>query len=135
VAVATDREYGLFIGGESTEPASWRPSGPGDAARGNRVAARIKAGTVGINMPYSACPGIPFGGYKQSGYGRELGLETLDLYLGTKSVVVSTHSVRSIPSGSRRERRADGGRRGTRVAAVLVDSGLEYPAGRCPRLS
>jgi acyl-CoA reductase-like NAD-dependent aldehyde dehydrogenase len=46
--------------------------------------------TVGINMPYTAFPGIPFGGYKQSGFGRELGLETLELYLETKSVLVST---------------------------------------------
>ena len=62
----------------------------GDPARGHRIAARIKSGTVGINMPYTAFPGIPFGGYKQSGFGRELGLETLDLYLETKSVIVST---------------------------------------------
>ena len=61
----------------------------GDPARGHRVARRIKAGTVGINMPYTAFPGIPFGGYKQSGFGRELGLETLELYLETKSVIVS----------------------------------------------
>ena len=50
----------------------------GDPARGHRVAQPIKAGTVGINMPYTAFPGIPFGGYKQSGFGRELGLEALD---------------------------------------------------------
>ena len=62
----------------------------GDPARGHRVASRIKAGTVGINMPYTAFPGIPFGGYKQSGFGRELGLETLELYLETKSVIVNT---------------------------------------------
>jgi acyl-CoA reductase-like NAD-dependent aldehyde dehydrogenase len=62
----------------------------GDPARGHRLARRIKAGTVGINMPYTAFPGIPFGGYKQSGFGRELGLETLELYLETKSVLVST---------------------------------------------
>jgi aldehyde dehydrogenase (NAD+)/betaine-aldehyde dehydrogenase len=41
-------------------------------------------------MPYTAFPGIPFGGYKQSGFGRELGLETLGLYLETKSVLVAT---------------------------------------------
>ena len=57
---------------------------------GTGVAARIKSGTVGINMPYTAFPGIPFGGYKQSGFGRELALETLDLYLETKSVIVNT---------------------------------------------
>jgi acyl-CoA reductase-like NAD-dependent aldehyde dehydrogenase len=62
----------------------------GDPARGHRVAAKIKSGTVGINMPYTAFPGIPFGGYKQSGFGRELGIETLELYLETKSVIVST---------------------------------------------
>ena len=45
----------------------------GDPARGHRLARRIKAGTVGINMPFTAFPGIPFGGYKQSGFGRELG--------------------------------------------------------------
>jgi aldehyde dehydrogenase (NAD+)/betaine-aldehyde dehydrogenase len=62
----------------------------GDPARGHRLARRIKAGTVGINMPFTAFPGIPFGGYKHSGFGRELGLETLELYLETKSVIVST---------------------------------------------
>jgi acyl-CoA reductase-like NAD-dependent aldehyde dehydrogenase len=62
----------------------------GDPARGHRLARRIKAGTVGINMPYTAFPGIPFGGYKQSGFGRELGLETLESYLETKSVIAST---------------------------------------------
>jgi aldehyde dehydrogenase (NAD+)/betaine-aldehyde dehydrogenase len=62
----------------------------GDPGRGHRLARRIKAGTIGINMPYTAFPGIPFGGYKHSGFGRELGLDTLDLYLETKSVIVST---------------------------------------------
>ena len=41
-------------------------------------------------MPYTAFRGIPFGGYKQSGFGRELALETLKLYLETKSVIVNT---------------------------------------------
>jgi acyl-CoA reductase-like NAD-dependent aldehyde dehydrogenase len=79
IRIANDVQYGLMA-------TVWT----GDPARGHRVAARIKAGTVGINMPYTAFPGIPFGGYKQSGFGRELGLETLDLYLETKSVLVST---------------------------------------------
>jgi acyl-CoA reductase-like NAD-dependent aldehyde dehydrogenase len=61
-----------------------------DPARGHRLARQIKSGLIGINMPYTAFPGIPFGGYKQSGFGRELGLETLELYLETKSVIVST---------------------------------------------
>jgi acyl-CoA reductase-like NAD-dependent aldehyde dehydrogenase len=79
IKIANDVRYGLMA-------TVWT----GDPARGHRIAARIKAGTVGINMPYTAFPGIPFGGYKQSGFGRELGLETLDLYLETKSVIVNT---------------------------------------------
>jgi len=79
IRIANDVRYGLMA-------TVWT----GDPARGHRVAARIKSGTVGINMPYTAFPGIPFGGYKQSGFGRELGLEALDLYLETKSVIVST---------------------------------------------
>ena len=77
--LANDVRYGLMA-------TIWT----GDPARGHRLARRIKAGTVGINMPYTAFPGIPFGGYKQSGFGRELGLETLESYLETKSVIVST---------------------------------------------
>ena len=79
IRIANDVRYGLMA-------TVWT----GDPARGHRVASRIKAGTVGINMPYAAFPGIPFGGYKQSGFGRELALDTLELYLETKSVLVST---------------------------------------------
>ena len=50
-------------------------------------------------MPYTAFPGIPFGGYKQSGFGRELALETLDLYLETKSVVTYTGTRPTNPFG------------------------------------
>jgi aldehyde dehydrogenase (NAD+)/betaine-aldehyde dehydrogenase len=79
IRIANDVRYGLMA-------TVWT----GDPGRGHRLAAKIKSGTVGINMPYTAFPGIPFGGYKQSGFGRELGLETLDLYLETKSVIVNT---------------------------------------------
>ena len=79
VALANDTKYGLYA-------TVWT----GNPARAHRLARGIKAGTVGVNMPYTAFPGIPFGGYKQSGFGRELGLETLELYLETKSVLVST---------------------------------------------
>jgi aldehyde dehydrogenase (NAD+)/betaine-aldehyde dehydrogenase len=77
--IANDTKYGLFA-------TVWT----GDPARGHRLARQIKSGMVGINTPYTAFPGIPFGGYKQSGFGRELGLETLEDYLETKSVLVST---------------------------------------------
>jgi acyl-CoA reductase-like NAD-dependent aldehyde dehydrogenase len=81
IRIANDVRYGLMA-------TVWT----GDPARGHRLASRIKAGTVAINTPYTAFPGIPFGGYKQSGFGRELGLETLELYLETKSVLVGTGS-------------------------------------------
>ena len=81
VRLANDVRYGLMA-------TVWTQ----DPARAHRVASRIKSGTVGINMPYTAFPGIPFGGYKQSGFGRELAVETLDLYLETKSVVTYTGS-------------------------------------------
>jgi acyl-CoA reductase-like NAD-dependent aldehyde dehydrogenase len=79
IRIANDVRYGLFA-------TVWT----GDPARGHRVARAIKAGMVGINTPYTAFPGIPFGGYKQSGFGRELSIDTLDLYLETKGVLVST---------------------------------------------
>jgi betaine-aldehyde dehydrogenase len=81
IRIANDVRYGLMA-------TVWT----GDPARGPRLASRIKAGTVAINTPYTAFPGIAFGGYKQSGFGRELGLETLELYLETKSVLVGTGS-------------------------------------------
>ncbi|HEY2073812.1 MAG TPA: aldehyde dehydrogenase family protein [Gaiellaceae bacterium] len=79
IRIANDVRYGLFA-------TVWT----GDPARGHRVARAIKAGMVGINTPYTAFPGIPFGGYKQSGFGRELSIDALELYLETKGVLVST---------------------------------------------
>jgi acyl-CoA reductase-like NAD-dependent aldehyde dehydrogenase len=79
IAIANDVKYGLFA-------TVWT----GDPARGHRAARAIKSGMVGLNTPYTAFPGIPFGGYKQSGFGRELSIETLELYLETKGVLVST---------------------------------------------
>ena len=79
VRLANDVRYGLMA-------TVWT----GDPGRGHRVAQQVQAGTVGVNMPYTAFPGIPFGGYKQSGFGRELGIEALDEYLETKSVITYT---------------------------------------------
>jgi aldehyde dehydrogenase (NAD+)/betaine-aldehyde dehydrogenase len=79
VRIANDVKYGLMA-------TVWT----GDPARGHRVARAIKSGMVGINMPFTAFPGIPFGGYKQSGFGRELSIDTLELYLETKGVLFST---------------------------------------------
>ena len=88
VRIANDVKYGLMA-------TVWT----GDPGRGHRVASRIKSGTVGINMPYTAFPGIPFGGYKQSGFGRELAIEAIDLYLETKSVVTYTGTRPTNPFG------------------------------------
>lgn len=56
----------------------------------HELSARIKAGMVGINQHGSPNIFAPFGGYKQSGWGREFGAESLDLYLETKTVVLCT---------------------------------------------
>jgi aldehyde dehydrogenase (NAD+) len=54
---------------------------------------------VGINMQYTVFPGIPFSAYRQSGFGRELSIVTLELYLGTKGVLFSTSAKPFNPFG------------------------------------
>ena len=55
----------------------------------HKMARRIRAGSVGVNMHGSLDPALPFGGYKQSGWGREKGREVLELYTEVKSVVMA----------------------------------------------
>ncbi|MBV8728081.1 MAG: aldehyde dehydrogenase family protein [Candidatus Eremiobacteraeota bacterium] len=76
IEIANDSEYGLAA-------SIWSK----DISRVNRVARALRSGTVAINTPYAVFPGVPFGGYKRSGYGRELGFETMRLYSETKSVI------------------------------------------------
>jgi acyl-CoA reductase-like NAD-dependent aldehyde dehydrogenase len=76
IALANASEYGLAATVWST-----------NVGRANRVARGIRSGSIAINTPYAVFPGVPFGGYKQSGYGRELGMETMRLYTETKSVL------------------------------------------------
>jgi aldehyde dehydrogenase (NAD+)/betaine-aldehyde dehydrogenase len=76
IRLANDSEYGLSA-------SIWSQN----IGRVNRVARALRTGTVAINTPYAVFPGVPFGGFKQSGYGRELGFETLALYSETKSVL------------------------------------------------
>ena len=57
-----------------------------DVSRALKVARALKAGTVWINTYGGSDPISPFGGYKQSGFGRELGIHSLDLYTQIKSV-------------------------------------------------
>ncbi len=59
-----------------------------DIRKAHRAARSIKAGTVWINIYNMYDPAAPFGGYKASGYGRDLGREALDGFLETKSVWV-----------------------------------------------
>jgi acyl-CoA reductase-like NAD-dependent aldehyde dehydrogenase len=60
-----------------------------DIKRAHRLAAAIRAGNVSINYPTVNPPEAPFGGYKQSGVGRELSRHALDLYTQVKNVVVN----------------------------------------------
>ena len=57
-----------------------------DVSKAHRLAARIRAGTIWINCYNVFDAALPFGGYKQSGWGREMGKEALELYTETKSV-------------------------------------------------
>jgi succinate-semialdehyde dehydrogenase/glutarate-semialdehyde dehydrogenase len=59
-----------------------------DLTVATRMAEGLEAGIIGINDPVPATPQCPFGGMKESGMGRELGIEGLDAYLETKYVSV-----------------------------------------------
>lgn len=81
---ANDTEFGLAAGVFT-----------GDLARGHRVVGQIKAGTCWINT-YNLTPvELPFGGFRQSGIGRENGLAALSHYSQIKSVYVETGDVAS----------------------------------------
>jgi acyl-CoA reductase-like NAD-dependent aldehyde dehydrogenase len=88
VRIANDVRYGLAA-------TVWT----GDGGRGHRVAQRIRSGAVGINTPFIAFPGVPFGGFKDSGYGREQSIEALDLYTETKAVLQNTSAKPINPLG------------------------------------
>jgi betaine-aldehyde dehydrogenase len=61
-----------------------------DAARALRVTRAVDSGVLSVNANTSVRVQTPFGGFKQSGFGRELGLEALDGYSELKSVFIST---------------------------------------------
>ena len=75
VAIANDSPYGL-------SGSVWS----GDRDRAMAVAGRLRTGTVGVNGGVWYSPDVPFGGYKQSGLGREMGVAGFEEYLETKVV-------------------------------------------------
>lgn len=60
-----------------------------DISKAHRLASKINAGTIWINGYDMFDPSVPFGGYKQSGFGREMGASAIDLYTQEKSVWVA----------------------------------------------
>jgi len=60
-----------------------------DIRKAHKLAAHIKAGTIWVNCFNVFDPAVPFGGYKMSGYGRELGKHSIELYTQIKSVWVN----------------------------------------------
>jgi acyl-CoA reductase-like NAD-dependent aldehyde dehydrogenase len=78
VRQANDNPYGLAA-------AIWTR----DVAKAHRVARRLQAGTVWVNTYNNYDPAAAFGGYKKSGYGRELGSAALEYYTQVKSVWVN----------------------------------------------
>jgi acyl-CoA reductase-like NAD-dependent aldehyde dehydrogenase len=79
IAVANDSPYGL-------SGSIWS----GDCGRALRVARALEAGTLSINSNSSVRVSTPFGGFKQSGLGRELSMQALATYSELKTVFVST---------------------------------------------
>ena len=77
VALANDSPYGL----------SGAVFG-GNLDRARAVASRIRSGTIGINGGVWYSPDVPFGGYKQSGTGREMGVAGFEEYLEIKSIAL-----------------------------------------------
>jgi aldehyde dehydrogenase (NAD+) len=63
-----------------------------DIKKAHRLARELKAGTVWINTYHTFDAASPFGGFKQSGFGRELGVHALELYTQVKSVWINLGS-------------------------------------------
>ena len=79
LAIGNDTRYGL-AGGVWTE----------NVRRAHRVAMRLRVGTVWVNNYRQVSYNMPFGGFKESGLGRELGNDALNDYTEVKSVWIDT---------------------------------------------
>ena len=73
----------------TTPTTAWPPaSGPATCPRRTAPPRELRAGTVWVNCYNVFDAALPFGGYKQSGWGREMGAEALEHYTETKAVCI-----------------------------------------------
>ena len=79
IALANSSEFGLGSGVFTQ-----------NLARAHRVSARIRSGICWVNTYRAISPIAPFGGYKQSGYGREAGMDSIMDYTRTKTTWINT---------------------------------------------
>jgi acyl-CoA reductase-like NAD-dependent aldehyde dehydrogenase len=79
IAICNDSDYGL-------SGSIWT----GDGSRAMRVARAMEAGTISVNSNSSVRYSTPFGGFKQSGLGREHSMAVLDHYTELKNVFIAT---------------------------------------------
>jgi phenylacetaldehyde dehydrogenase len=77
VKTANDTPFGLSAG-------IWSR----DVSKAHKMAEAMRAGTVWVNCYNVFDSSLPFGGYKQSGWGREMGADVLELYTETKAVCI-----------------------------------------------
>ena len=86
VSIANGVEYGLVAGVFTN-----------DLTRAHRLTRELEAGNVYVNKWFGDTNQTPFGGYKQSGMGREKGLEALDSYLQTKNIAIGLGTGTDLP--------------------------------------